>query len=176
LITLPISPAQAATLVHDLVDVFSTPLEISGGGRVAFVFKGHPRLPIRRWLRGRRTLPAWFSVTEDPLSVLWPRVDILLYIPPTASWMEAYAAGVPVVKYCGELLDIDSADRLPSGMVATCSRDTVRSTLERLVVEQTWSVDVSQRRREVIERIFSPVQEDVWVTLARPSPEVNAAA
>lgn len=177
LITLPLSQAQAAALVQDLVDVFSAPLDISGWGRVEFVLKGHPRLPMRKWLTSRRSLPVWCSVTKDPLGALWQDVDAVLYTPPTASWLEAYAAGLPVVKYVGELLDTDPTGWSPDGAVARCSRDTVRSTLERLLGDGPVSVNAAQRQREVSERIFSPVQEDVWLALAQSTRvEISEAA
>lgn len=173
LVTLPIVPAQALALVQHLLEAFSTPLEIPGRGRVEFVLKGHPRLPVRKLLRGHGALPTWVAVTEDPLSALWPHVDALLYSPLTASWLEAYAVGLPVVKYHGELLNTDVEDRLPRGAVATCSRDTVRSTLERLLSQDT-PVDPARRQREVRERIFSPVQDALWAELAR-SPRAAVA-
>ena len=88
-------------------------------------------------------------------------MDAFVYAPPTITWLEAYAVGLPVIKYCGEWLDLDASEALTRGdPVRVSSRDTLRADLAAALVEAPDARNGT--RQEVLRRVFSPVDEQAW--------------
>jgi hypothetical protein len=146
-----------------------------GGLPVEFIVKGHPRLPMARLLASTGPLPPWFTVSERPLAELFEEADVFLYTPPSSSALEAYLAGLPVLKYHDErqdgLLDIDSVE-MASAAVSTCSRDTLTTELARLL-RQDLDGAIGEDRQAALQRIYSPVNEQVWAALAGSGSSVS---
>jgi hypothetical protein len=164
LVAFPISRPHAVSLLRDLLELFPTPFLEDGNARqAAFILKFHPDL---RWemLGGQaRSLPEWFTVSTHPLRDLMETVDVFLYTPPTGTWREAYCAGLPVLKYQGEFLDIDSTDFDGLGVegLSVCSMETLRRKVTEL------SVSSREARKAIVHEVFSPVREEAWLQLVQ---------
>jgi hypothetical protein len=170
LVAFPTSKPHAASLLEDLLELFPQPFRDNNRGhRVVFVLKCHPDLPWEMLAGEAPRLPAWFTVSKQPLSVLIDTVDLFLYSPPTGTWREAYLAGVPVLKYRGEFLDVDSTETLRIEELPICSRDTLRDQIHTLLAKA--SVSDKETRRGFLDQIFSPVDESVWLKLVANEPD-----
>lgn len=159
LVAFPTCAPYALALLTDLLDEFRRPLP-SGSGEVPvqFVLKCHPLLPIEKFYPGRMDFPSWISVSRQPMESLIPGADALLYVPQTASWWEGFLAGIPVIKYQTDMLDIDSSAALGHRGPVVCTRETLREALANVLHQ------AGPRRptRENLSRFFGKVDEDVW--------------
>lgn len=164
LVAFPTFRPHAVCLLKDLLELFPTPfLDSYGEHSLAFILKCHPDLPWEMVGGQEGKLPEWFTLSTQPLSDLMEAVDLFLYSPPTGTWREAYWAGLPVLKYCGEFLDLDSTDILSTEELPVCSRETLRERIRTLLTEA--AVSTRKARRGVLDEIFSPVNEKVWMQL-----------
>jgi hypothetical protein len=165
LVAFPISRLHAMSLLRDLLETYQVPfLDDKREQRVIFILKFHPYLEWEMVAGRREKLPPWFTVSQQPLSELMANVDLFLYSPPTGTWREAYLSGVPVLKYRGEFLDVDSTDTLRVKELPVCSRDTLREKTHALLTEA--AVSTNEMRRGFLGEVFSPVDENVWLKLA----------
>ncbi len=168
LVVLPISSLHGSTLLRDLLDAFpSASLDDARGLSIEFILKCHPRTPIDALRPSSRPMPSWFRVSDAPLQQLLREADLYLYIPPTTTRWEAYVNGLPLVKYCDDFLDIDAVDAPGEELATPCSRDTLRSTLQNILAQPRQN-DGPMGRQHVLERVFSPVDERLWTSLAQP--------
>ncbi len=162
LVVFPTSRLSSACLLQDLLELFPAP-------SFTFILKCHPDLPWGTFGNKESKLPAWFTVSAQPLNELIQTVDLFLYAPPTGSWREAYIAGLPVLKYqgafLGEFLDIETTDAPGVSEVPVASRDTLRKTVHDLLTEASDSSPLERKR--FLERAFSPVNEEVWMQLVK---------
>jgi len=161
LVALPITRMHAEPLLRDLLELFGPPY--SDMNQPEFVIKCHPDLPFAMLVDRSETLPQGLIVTETPLRDLFDTVDGFLYASPTSSWCDAYLAGLSVLKYRGESLDIDWADALYLPGLPVCSRESLQQGIKRLLKES--SGVCPNDRTELLERVFSPVNEGVWLNL-----------
>jgi len=161
LVALPITRMHAQPLLRDLLDLFGS--TGSSASQVEFVIKCHPDLPLAMLMDKSEGLPQGFTVTETPLRDLFDMVDGFLYAAPTSSWCEAYVAGLPVLKYRSDSLDIDWADALNLETLPICSRESLKQRIEDLLRDSP-AVPAGSRTG-LVERIFSPVNESVWLKL-----------
>jgi hypothetical protein len=169
LVGFPTFQPPAACLLRDLLELFPTPyLDAHHQPRVTFVLKCHPDLPWKRLGRAGTPLPAWFAVSERRLDELIEEADLFLYVPPTGSWQEAYWAGVPVLKYRGEYLDVDSTAVLGGEELPVCTRDTLRASLTRILLASRSSMTGDPQAS--LHHRFSVVDESVWAKLVRSAP------
>ena len=161
LVALPLTRMHAEPLLQDLLELFESPF--FGANQVELVVKCHPDLPLAMLLDKSEGLPQGFTVTETPLRDLFDMVDGFLYAAPTSSWCEAYVAGLPVLKYRSDSLDIDWADALNLETLPICSRESLKQRIEDLLRDSP-AVPAGSRTG-LVERIFSPVNESVWLKL-----------
>ena len=108
-------------------------------------------------------LPDVCTIVNTSLRDLFGTVDGFLYAPPTVSWCEAYLAGLPVLKYRGESLDIDWADALKIEALHVCSRESLKEGLQALLKGS--SADLAENQTRLLKQAFSPVNEQVWLNL-----------
>lgn len=167
LVGFPTFQPPAASLLRDLLELFQTPfLDSHHEHRVAFILKCHPDLPWERLGHKSKLLPAWFTVSERRLDELLEESDLFLYVPPTGTWQQAYWAGLPVLKYRGEFLDMDSTAVLGVNELPVCSGETLKQSIARLLLANGPSI--SGDRQALLRYLFSPVDEKVWAALAKP--------
>jgi len=165
LVAVPMLPVQADSLLRALVDEFPRPfLDDREQWPVEFIVKCHPLLPLAKFMSPSTPLPPWFRISERPLRDLFSEADLCLYAPPGVSRWEAYLSGVPVLKYCSEWLDMDSVVGFGQDIVPSCSRETLRPALAALLAHGNASA--SRVERDISERLFSPVDEHLWLRLA----------
>lgn len=173
LVAFPFTSHHAASLLQDLLEAFPSPfLDLKEGLRVAFFLKFHPDLSWDQLADPTTKLPEWFTVSARPLRELMDTADLFLYAPTTGSWREAYLRGLPVLKYLGEFLDIDSTDILTEKEVPLCSTETLRP----MIVTMLSKTEASSRetRQRLMGNVFSPVNEDLWLRLVNQrSPAVQ---
>jgi hypothetical protein len=163
-VVLSVSWLHSASLLRSLRQLFPTPfLDSQEQIRVEFVVKCHPWAPLRMLLEKSERLPAWFTVSEQSLNNLLKSGELFLYVPPTTTRWEAYLAGLPVIKFCDEFLDMDAVDPPGEELAIPCTRDTLRSTLESVLRMERPPTPLD--RRELLARVFSPVNEQLWATL-----------
>jgi len=166
LVAFPTSRLSATCLLQDLLELFPTPfLRTNRECPLTFILKCHPDLPWGTFGNQESKLPEWFTVSARPLSELLESADLFLYSPPTGTWREAYGAGLPVLKYRGEFLDIDSTDLPGVSELPVSSRDTLRRTMSGLLTQAVDSATVT--RKSFLDQAFSPVNEKVWLQLVR---------
>lgn len=163
-VAFPITQVHAAPLLWDLLDLFPTPfVDDQDECQVKLVLKFHPHLPLENIARGAMSLPEWFCVSAQPMSELLDSADLFLYSPPTGTWREAYSVGVPVLKYRGEFLDVDSGQLGSADEIPVCSRDTLREKVYTLL--RNGSPSDVLGREDLLQEMFSPVREQVWLDL-----------
>jgi len=161
LVALPITRMHAEPLLRDLLEFFGH--SCSDTNQVEFAIKCHPDLPLAMLMDKSEGLPHAFTVTETPLRDLFDTVDGFLYAAPTSSWCEAYVAGLPVLKYRSESLDIDWADTLNLEALPVCTRESLKQGIEDLLKGSLAAPE--DGRSELVERVFSPVNVSVWLKL-----------
>jgi hypothetical protein len=168
LVAFPTSRPPAACLLQDLLELFPTPfLDPNRERPLTFILKCHPDLPWGMFGNEESKLPEWFTVSAQPLSELMETVDMFLYAPPTGTWQEAYLMGLPVLKYRGEFLDVDSTDVPGVSELPVSSRDTLRRTMHGFLTQASDSVTLA--RDGFLGQVFSPVNEKVWLQLVSES-------
>ena len=156
-------------LIMQLIEECRTPIRDASGREVEFVLTFHVDLPANILLGPAAQLPAAISVSDRPLNDLVGDSDVCLFAPPTGSWREALFAGLPVLRYRPNLLDIDPVDSLGGASVPDCSRATLRQAIVRaLEAPPLLGREEAQR---LLRRVYSPVQEQVWRSLGEPRPE-----
>jgi hypothetical protein len=166
LVGFPIALAPAVHLLRDLLDVFATQaLDANGISTAMFTLKCHPDLPWEMIAAEQESLPDWFSVSSAPLRDLLADADLFVYAPPTGIWREAYWSGLPVLKYEGEFLDVDSTDIPIFKDIPVASKTTLKNQINSLLTRTPGSV-ISRRS---LEEVFSPVNEGIWIELANGS-------
>jgi surface carbohydrate biosynthesis protein (TIGR04326 family) len=169
LVAFPLSPPHCKGLLADLLDEFKTPLFAHDGDRVPIqlVLKCHPWLPLKRFHRGKAILPEWAGSTEEPIEQELARADLLLYVPSTTIWREAYLAGVPVLKYEVDLLDLDPPDSLNAFSVHPCRKESLRGLIRQLLAKPP----AKKPPPEVLAKTFGRVNEQFWATIVQAGAE-----
>lgn len=156
-------------LVLQLMEECRTPLRDAAGRDVEFVLTFHVDLPASALLGPAPQLPPSLSVSQRSLNDLVPESDLCLFAPPTGSWREALFAGLPVLRYRPDLLDLDPTDSLGGPAVPDCTRATLRQAIvAALAAPHALS---GEEARRMLRRVYSPVQEQVWRSLVGPLPE-----
>jgi hypothetical protein len=164
LVAFPILQTPAVSLLHDLLELFPTDfMDPDRRGRVRFTLQCHPDLPLDMFKERGSALPPWFELSGRPLGELFDSVDLFLYAPPTGTWREAYWMGLPILKYLGDFLDMDSTHVLTEEL-PVCSRDTLKAKLYAMLTEPCSSS--VEERRKLLGKVFSPVNERTWMELA----------
>lgn len=167
LVGFPTFQPPAASLLRDLLDLFQAPfLDAHQKHQVTFTLKCHPDLPWEILGHKGKPLPAWFTVSERRLDELIEEADLFLYVPPTGTWQQAYWAGLPVLKYRGEFLDVDSTAVLGGDELPVCSGETLKQSIAKLLLDD--GPPILHSRRNLLADLFSTVDEKVWMALAKP--------
>lgn len=163
LVAMSTSPVHSASLLQDLVELFPSPfLDENSRCRIRFILKCHPDLPMMVIARGRQRLPEWITDSGQPLDELIRSCDLLLFASPTGSWRQASLAGLPVVKYRSEFLDIDSDDGLGDKLLVA-SRETLKPQLYAML---SGSLALSvEPQMAPLKEAYSPVNERMWLEL-----------
>ncbi|MBI4596982.1 MAG: hypothetical protein HY737_01090 [Candidatus Omnitrophica bacterium] len=162
LVALPISQGQARALLHDLLELFSAPwMDERRASMVRFIVKPHPDTPIAQ-VMGRATFPAWFTLSEEPLTSLLAHTDVYLAATSSSARWEAHALGLPVLKYTDEFIDLDRLELPNLPREIRCSRQTMKSALASLHRDRVSRPRVRPPSRQMLEQLFSPVNADVW--------------
>jgi hypothetical protein len=162
LVGVPSSRYHAVDLLDAVVEALGDPAAWAGRAPECII-KCHPDLPIEMMRDAIGPIPESFVVATQPLGELFQRADVFLYAPPTTSCWEAYVAGLPTVKYVGDLLDVDPADSLGKRHLV-CSRETLRAGVS-FVLDVVRTASGPPNRPEALHGIFSPVDEDRWVRI-----------
>lgn len=173
LVAFPIIRPPAVCLLQDLLALFATPALGTDGLSVKFVLKCHPDLPWKMLGANRSKLPPWFTVSEEPLHELLARADLFLYAPPTGTWREACQAGLPVLKYCGEFLDLDFSEIDALKRLPVSSRDTLKTRMCSLLTQGHLSATL--QHDDLLRDAFSPVNEEAWMQVVGTSRQLRSA-
>ena len=153
LVGLSTSRAPCASLLENLLATFR---ESDG---LDFLVKTHPDLPLNRIFERPPEMPRWLHRPEKPLRALFEEADLFLFTPPTTTYWEAYLAGLPVLKYRSDFLDIDIIETLKD-RVPVCSRSDIREVLLKTLREK--KAPPLEELRELLDFVFSPVDETAW--------------
>ena len=167
LVVFSVSELHSGALLQDLLDLFAS--DSLAGRPIRFILKCHPRTPPAGIVPRDRALPTWFAVSDEPLSRLLQTVDAYLYVPPTTTRWEAYLAGLPTLKYLDDFLDMDAVELPGEPLTRTCTKPTLRAALEAALTHRD-PPPSPERRREVLQQVFSPVQEEQWAAVAAGAP------
>jgi hypothetical protein len=162
LVGLSFSAPHVVALLRALREAFPT-ADLDGDDRVAFLLKWHPALPPQALRPALEPLPAWMTATDRPLRALFAQAELFLYVPPTISCWEAYAAGLPVLKFADDLLDVDALDGLDDDAQA-CTAETLRAQVIDLLRR---GPAAPEAHRRALSRVFSPVDEQLWAEVLR---------
>jgi hypothetical protein len=174
LVAFPLSRPHCKSLLVDLLDEFKVPLFLDdgrGGVPVHLSLKCHPWLPLKMFYREEVSLPTWMSFTERPMETELAQADLMLYVPSTTSWREAYVAGVPVLKYEVDLLDIDPPEFLTGFFVHLCRRETLRRMIRKLLKHPPAR---SKPSLDVLGKIFGRVDEELWTSIVGQADARNS--
>jgi len=164
-VALPISRKYAGECVSGVLCELSRPLQYDGVS-VEFCLKFHPWLPASAVI-GKRRLPPGVKVCEEPLPQLLASASALLYAPPTAAWWEAYLHGIPVLKFLGDFLDIDSDKVVPGVAVPVCTQSTLRQAVLNLLAA---GPPPTGNLNAIRDQLFAPVNEAAWREMLQPCP------
>ena len=121
---------------------------------------------------GKVDLPRWINFTEEAIEKELARADLLLYVPSTTIWREAYVAGVPVLKYEVDLLDLDPPEFLEGFSVVPCRKETLRKMIKKLLKHPPAR---SRPSSDVLEKIFGRVDEELWTSIVQPVEEKGSS-
>lgn len=162
LVPLPTVGLYARELLASLTEVFREPLiDPATRQQVRCVVTFHVDLPRDAVVDA--PLPPSISLSAQPIAELLTESALCLFVPPTGSWREALIAGVPVLRYRPETLDLDPIDALGGLTLPVCSRATLREA----IVEGLGAPRPSPTERaRLLSRLYSPVGEPVWRALA----------
>lgn len=169
LVTLPLALEPARTLLMDLLETFEDPLFLQGRA-VQFLIKCHPALDRSQLHASAMALPAWVQWSQERLETLLTTVDVLLYAGSTCSWWEAFLSGVSVIRYLTGGLELDGVGPVDGVTLPLCAKDTLRSTLARVLT----SGRRPRPEEQTIEQVFGKVDEALWIALAEgrsPAPQ-----
>jgi hypothetical protein len=129
-----------------------------------FVLKFHPWFPIEKFGGNRKDLPSWITVPQESLGQALKDCNLMLYAPPTTSWAEAILNGIPVMKFRGDLLDIDFAESWKGVSVSVCTRETLKKAVAQELTRKSNSPDDPNA---LLDSLFGRVREELWKKLAR---------
>lgn len=124
---------------------------------IRVIIKPHPIVPLERLKIRPLHWPVHFQKTDKPMQEILREVDLVVYSS-TTTGLEAFLAGIPVIKYYSEhFLDLDtlSAD---GSAVKSCFENNMGEVILSALKEN--GSYTTQTRN--IEQFFSPVNEDVW--------------
>jgi hypothetical protein len=170
LVALPWSPPQAAALVSQLVEQFPDPF-LDGPTRqsLRLTIKSHPTLPLKKIGWTRNSLPKWFEVSEQPLSHLLGTADVLVCVAPSTARWEAYFAGLPVISFQDDMLDNGDLAGAAADPILVASSATLRLRILEALATSESVAGRAQQRSALLDRMFSAVDEALWLDLARNS-------
>ncbi len=164
LVPLPTVPRYARELLAALAEAFREPLiDRLGGHPVECVVTFHVDLPRERIVDETQTLPPSIVLSSRGVGELLSQSALCVFVPPTGSWREALIAGVPVLRYRPDTLDLDPIDSLGGVELPVCSGATLRDAI--LAGLRSPIVPTPAARARLLERLYSPVNEEVWLDL-----------
>lgn len=168
LVPLPTVACYARELLASLAEAFREPLlDPSSGRPVECVVTFHVDLPRERVVDETQTLPPSIVLSSQGVGELLSQSALCVFVPPTGSWREALIAGVPVLRYRPDTLDLDPIDALAGLELPDCSRATLREALVASL--RSPAIPTRDDRARLLNRLYSPVNEAVWLSLAGPS-------
>ena len=175
LVPFPTVAMYARVLLEDLMDAFREPL-IDGttGEAVRLVLTFHVDLPAAEVCRAGDRIPSSMTVSDGAVGTLLPEARLCVFVPPTGSWREALFAGVPVLRYRPDLLDLDPIDSLGGVELPDCSRGNLREAIAAALAAPP--LMSAEDRERVLRRVYSPVQEQVWLSFAGPGAAESSSA
>ncbi len=165
LVPLPTVARYARELLASLADAFREPLtDPSTGLPVECCVTFHVDLPRERIVDATLPLPPSIVLSTQGVGELLSQSALCVFVPPTGSWREALIAGVPVLRYRPDTLDLDPIDSLAGVELPACSRATLRDAI--LAALRSPTVPTPAARARLLGRLYSPVNESVWLSLA----------
>lgn len=171
-VALPLLRSHAEQLLADLLASFAQPLVLESAP-VRFIVKAHPSLEGARWLGTGAVFPSWITMTREPLAQVLDAADLLLYVGPTSSGLEAWLAGIPVLRYGGDLIEMDWEAGVPEWSVPSCAASTLREAVRAALSGREPRVPLPRR---VLEQVFAPVDAAAWqAAVAGAAPALNLA-
>lgn len=161
--TILVALVSSRTLTEEMLLALFNAFGNSTTQEIEFIIKSHPDVPLESLKVQLPSWPAHFQKTEEPISNLLSKVDLVIYSSSTVG-LEALLGGIPIVKYYSEhIIELDPLDAFNDLKIKSCSennmRDMVLSALnpEDYSLAQEFSADAGN-----LKRFFSPVNEDVW--------------
>jgi hypothetical protein len=165
LVALSTVERYARALVEALIEACREPLvDPATGTPVTFVITFHVDLPQAAVVKPSDRVPETVTFSDDSVAALLDNVDLFLFVPPTGSWREAYAAGVPILRYRPDTLDLDPIDALGGVELPACSRATLRTAVAAGLASRNAAPRAERER--MLRRTYSPVREEVWLALS----------
>ena len=126
------------------------------------LIKCHPSMPFSKFSRdlGAEPLPAHFTISEEPVSELMQRCDIIIYSSSTTC-LEALAFGIPAVHVASEFtIDMDPLDFQPSVRWSSRTSHELIEAIENILSMP--QDELHARRiawRALVRRFFGPINE-----------------
>lgn len=157
LLTLPYNTNLALEMVLASLNAFKDLEE----EKLEIIIKAHPAGPSKRLIKSQSIpWPANFQSTDRPTPEMLGEVDLLIYSS-TTTGLEAYLAGVPVVKYCSEhIIDIDPLDIGNGSLAKSCYENNMKHVVLS-ALDETGNIQAEHLSRD-LNKFFSRVNEDVW--------------
>ena len=165
LVPLPTVARYARELLESLSAAFREPvIDPTSQRPIECIVTFHVDLPREAVVNADVRLPSSILLSSQTMGELLDGAALCVFIPPTSSWREALIAGVPVLRYRPDTLDIDPVDALAGVELPECSRLTLRDAI--LTALRSPVVPTPAERARLLGRLYSPVQESVWLSLA----------
>lgn len=157
LITSSISKSESIELLSKCYEAFKNT-------NYRILVKCHPYMPFVRFGSAAGiSLPSNFEITNNPISILIPASDILVYSSSTTC-IEALAMGVPVVHVKSSLfIDLDQLDDFP-GVAPSVADPKELAAIVKSILEMNTQELVKQRKKwkEVVGSLFLKPDEKVY--------------
>jgi hypothetical protein len=131
------------------------------------VIKCHPMLPLDKIIRAVPIEPIPFmNKSSDSLDNLLTRTKLMIYAPSTTAFLEGYAMGIPIIRFRGSFLDMDRGVGDIENELSFATSGTLWNCMEKLLEESNRNQKNSPvKRKAFLQRVFPPLQKDVWKRL-----------
>ena len=159
LVTPTIGKMESMELILKIVKAFEN------NDRYKVILKCHPNMPYHHIIKGLgiRSLPKNFILSDETVSKLLKKSDVLLYAS-SATCLEALALGVPVIHIESDyLIDLDPLGVQPEIRMSVSSTNEIIDCVNKILDDKNYIVVENKGKwYQIVDEMFGKVNDEVY--------------